>query len=155
MIVNTKLDTKLPQFGTPSDVCDFLRASVIDSLSPHKLGGPFFSSVPSGRVGREGDSDSFNYLFEHDEEFVVSCIENELNDRNSVSQRLRSIPLNRSKDKSTSILAAKTLLPRVGLSRLRGFLERRVDECYRRNSSQYVLLRCTRMSNGNQRAHMG
>ena len=139
VIVNTKLDTKLPQFGTPSDVCDFLRASVIDSLSPHKLGGPFFSSVPSGRVGRDGDNDeSFNYLFEHDDEFVAACYENELNDRNAVAQRLRSIPLSGSKDKNTGILAVKALLPRVGLSRLRGFLERRVDECYRRNVAKIV-----------------
>jgi hypothetical protein len=46
-----KFDTKIPQFGTPSDVEDFLRASILDRISPHKLGGPFFTSVPSGTSG--------------------------------------------------------------------------------------------------------
>ena len=35
---------------------------------------------------------------------------------------------------------SKALLPRVGISRLRGFLERRVDECYRRNVAKIVPL---------------
>ncbi len=138
VIVNTKLDTKLPQFGTPSDVCDFLKASVIDSLSPHKLGGPFFTSVPSGRVGRASDDSPDDFLFEHDDEFVSSCIENEENDRITVNQRMRNFSLKRGKDKESSISAVKALLPRVGLSRLRGFLERRVDECYRRNVAKIV-----------------
>ena len=34
----------------------------------------------------------------------------------------------------------KALLPKVGISRLRGFLERRVDECYRRNVAKIVPL---------------
>lgn len=139
VICNTKLDTKLPQFGTPSDVCDFLKASVIDSLSPHKLGGPFFSSVPSGRVGRSGDNEEFDdFLFEHDEEFVDACYENEKNDRINVSQKLKSTSLKRGKNAKASVSATKALLPRVGLSRLRGFLERRVDECYRRNVAKIV-----------------
>jgi hypothetical protein len=32
------------------------------------------------------------------------------------------------------------MLPKVGISRLRGFLERRVDECYRRNVAKIVPL---------------
>jgi hypothetical protein len=140
VIVNTKLDTKLPQFGTPSDVADFLQASVIDSLSPHKLGGPFFSSVPSGRVGRPSDDDNDvdDYLFDHDDDFVAACIENEENDRISVTQRLKSLSLRRGNEKNPSVSAVKSLTPRVGLSRLRGFLERRVDECYRRNVAKIV-----------------
>ena len=139
VICNTKLDTKLPQFGTPSDVCDFLRASVIDSLSPHKLGGPFFSSVPSGRVGRPDDDAGFeDCLFEHDEEFVAACVENEENDRITVTQRLKNIAVPRGNEKNPSTSAVKAMLPRVGLSRLRGFLERRVDECYRRNVAKIV-----------------
>eukprot|EP00979_Chaetoceros_neogracilis_P012523 scaffold3341_cov270-Chaetoceros_neogracile.AAC.21 len=140
VIINTKLDTKIPQFGTPSDVCDFLRAEVIDSLSPHKLGGPFFSSVPSGRVGRPEDikDGSFDdFLFQDDDDFVAACIDNEESDRAVVSQRLKHLKF-RTGDKQPPISAGKTMLPRVGLSRLRGFLERRVDECYRRNVAKIV-----------------
>lgn len=36
--------------------------------------------------------------------------------------------------------AAPTCLPRVGVSRLRRFLERRVEECYRRNVARIVPL---------------
>lgn len=140
VIINTKLDTKIPQFGTPADICDFLRADIIDSLSPHKLGGPFFSSVPSGRVGRPSDvkDGSFDdYLFEDDEEFVAACMECEESDRAIVTQRLKNLKF-RTGDKQPPIPAVKTMLPRVGLSRLRGFLERRVDECYRRNVAKIV-----------------
>lgn len=140
VIINTKFDTKIPQFGTPSDVLDFLRAEVIDALSPHKLGGPFFSSVPSGRVGRPedvGDGNFDDFLFGDDEDFVTACIEAEENDRNTIMQKLKNLKF-RTGDKQPPISAAKTMLPRVGLSRLRGFLERRVDECYRRNVAKIV-----------------
>ena len=140
VIINTKLDTKIPQFGTPADVGDFLRAEVIDQLSPQKLGGPFFSSVPSGRVGRpdDGRDGAFDdFLFGHDEDFVTACVENEENDRAIITDRLKNLKF-RNGDKQSAISASKTLLPRVGLSRLRGFLERRVDECYRRNVAKIV-----------------
>lgn len=124
MIVNTKLDTKVPQFGDPADVEEFLKAPIVSKLAPHKLGGPFFTSVPSGRVG-DGES----YLFRDDDEFVGACAENEETDREVVRSRLVSGPA-----------ITKALLPRVGISRLRGFLERRVDECYRRNVAKIVPL---------------
>jgi len=140
IIVNTKLDTKVPQFGTPSDVCDFLQADVMDQLSPYKLGGPFFTSVPSGRVGRRLDMSVFpdndDFLFHHDDDFVSACIENEESDRAIVTQRLKKYVMG--KDKDPKMWASQTLLPRVGLTRLRGFLERRVDECYRRNVAKIV-----------------
>jgi len=137
IIVNTKFDTKIPQFGTPSDVCDFLQADVIDKISPYKLGGPFFTSVPSGRVGRRLDSNSLSdnedYLFGHDDDFVNASIENEESDRAVVMQRLKSFV-----DRDKKEMANSNLLPRIGLTRLRGFLERRVDECYRRNVAKIV-----------------
>ena len=138
VIVNTKLDTKVPQFGTPSDVGDFLRADVIDSIAPHKLGGPFFTSVPSGRVGRPDDinMDFEDYVFDHDDEFVSACIDNEESDRQIVQQRLKRVVLKG--ENQPTISASKALLPRIGISRLRGFLERRVDECYRRNVAKIV-----------------
>jgi GTPase SAR1 family protein len=139
VIVNTKLDTKIPQYGTPTDVADFLKAEIIDQLSPHKLGGPFFTSVPSGRVGRPEDNklDYDDYIFSDDDEFVVACVENEESDRMVITDRLKKLVSNKN-SKNPTETPAKLLLPRVGISRLRGFLERRVDECYRRNVAKIV-----------------
>lgn len=56
VIVSTKLDTKIPQFARSSDVEVFLSppASTLDGFI---LGdSPFFTSVPSGRVGSGPDS---------------------------------------------------------------------------------------------------
>jgi len=132
VIVNTKLDTKLPQFGTPNDVADFVSASIVDRLSPHKLGGPFYTSVPSGRVRHQaaGKNSDDDYLFDDDEEFVAACAEKEDADRELVFGRIRR----------ASEADLKRTMPRVGISRLRGFLERRVDECYRRNVAKIVPL---------------
>lgn len=134
VIVNTKFDTKLPQFGTPSDVVDFLRASILDRISPHRLGGPYFTSVPSGRVGRQkspGDESNQDFLFDTDEDFVFSCGESESSDRAVVMQRLKRI------GKATDIVNAG-VINRIGLVKLRIFLEKRVDECYRRNVQKII-----------------
>lgn len=129
VIVNTKFDTKIPQFGTPSDIDDFVRAPILDQLSPHKLGGPFFTSVPSGRVGRAHDEGDF--LFGNDDEFVGACAEAEDNDQRIVHQRLKRI--GKAKD------AAQTgLSSRIGLSNLRDYLEKKVDETYRRNVQKII-----------------
>jgi len=141
VIVNTKLDTKIPQFGAPSDVHDFLRADIIDKISPHKLGGPFFTSVPSGRVGR--DDGTTEFLYDNDDDFVTACGENEDSDRAITWQRLKKatgINSARGSNRDMALGTAKALLPRVGISRLRGFLERRVDETYRRNVAKIVPL---------------
>lgn len=56
MVVSTKLDTKIPQFARASDVEVFLSppVSVLDGFM---LGdSPFFTSVPSGRVGTGHES---------------------------------------------------------------------------------------------------
>lgn len=135
VIVNTKLDTKLPQFGTPNDVAEFVSASIIDKLSPHKLGGPFYTSVPSGRVNRDVGNDD-DFLFDDDEEFVAACAEKEDADRELVWNRIKRWG-NKSGPEAKN---PKAMLPKVGISRLRGFLERRVDECYRRNVAKIVPL---------------
>ena len=56
VIVSTKLDTRIPQFARAADVELFLKP-------PHRLldgnilgDTPFFTSVPSGRVGGGRDS---------------------------------------------------------------------------------------------------
>jgi len=147
VIVNTKLDTKVPQFGSSADLMDYLRAQIVDKISPHKLGGAFFSSVPSGRVGRSvHDDPEGSFTFHNDDDFVASCADNEDSDRAIIAQRFKSMrpPVGKDgkplKGHPSPMAAARTLLPKVGLSRLRGFLERRVDECYRRNVAKIVPL---------------
>lgn len=136
VIVNTKLDTKLPQFGTPNDVAEFVSASIVDRLSPHKLGGPFYTSVPSGRVKRMDSGNDDDFLFDDDEEFVAACAEKEDADRELVWNRIKRWGSKSGPDAKNP----KAMLPKVGISRLRGFLERRVDECYRRNVAKIVPL---------------
>lgn len=68
MIVSTKLDTKIPQFARSSDVEVFLSPPTC-MLDGCILGdSPFFTSVPSGRVGVGHDSvyrsnDEFKQVF--------------------------------------------------------------------------------------------
>jgi GTPase SAR1 family protein len=133
VIVNTKFDTKIPQFGNPSDVEDFLRASILDRLSPHKLGGPFFTSVPSGRVGRHATESkiSGDYSYDTDQDFVDSCGDAENADKAVVIQRLKRIG-------KAGEVANAGLISRIGLNNLRSFLEKRVDECYRRNVQKII-----------------
>lgn len=137
VIVNTKFDTKVPQFSSPSDVEDFLKASILDRIYPHKLGGPFFTSVPSGRVGRTNgphseDEDDFDRVFNTDDDFVASCSDSENADRAVVLQRLKRIGI------VGEAATVSGLTNRIGLSKLRSFLEQRVDECYRRNVRKII-----------------
>jgi hypothetical protein len=56
VLVSTKLDTRIPQFARPDDVELFLRPQ-IRLLNGNALGAfPFFTSVPSGRVGSSLES---------------------------------------------------------------------------------------------------
>jgi len=122
VIVNTKLDTKIPQFGEPSDMEEFLKAPIISRLAPHKLGGPFFTSVPSGRVGKGED-----HVFRTDDEFVKEVKSKEKSDRLYCQKTLKATPR-----------LERALLPRIGCMRLKGFLERRVHEFYKRNMSKII-----------------
>ncbi|KAG2433018.1 hypothetical protein HXX76_008745 [Chlamydomonas incerta] len=54
VLVSTKFDTRIPQFARAADCEMFLRPSALDGMG--MLGdGPFFTSVPSGRVGSGAD----------------------------------------------------------------------------------------------------
>ena len=136
VIVNTKFDTKVPQFSSPSDVEDFLKAPILDRIYPHKLGGPYFTSVPSGRVGRTGDpeddEDGYSQAYNNDDDFVAGCTDSENADRAVVLQRLKKIGIVGEASSSSG------LSNRIGLSKLRTFLEQRVDECYRRNVRKII-----------------
>ena len=133
VLVNTKFDTKIPQFGTPRDVEDFLRADIVKQISPHNLGGPFFTSVPSGRVGA-----GQIYLYGSNDEFVQACHANEDSDLAVITQRLKL---------ALGDHDIQPLLPKIGLSNLRHFLERKVDECYRRNVAKILPLLRTEHQN--------
>lgn len=120
VLVSTKLDTKVPQFSEAEDLEDYLRAPLIHQLFSQMLGGPFFTSVPSGRVGQSKD-------FESNEDFVDSIRRAERNDRGAVLAKMGPV-------------SARASLQCVGVSRLRTFLEARVEDCYRRNVAKIVPL---------------
>ena len=133
VIVNTKFDTKLPQFGSPSDVEDFIRAGILDRISPHKLGGPFFTSVPSGRVGRLHNPlmDNGDFMYNSDEAFVKACKDGETEDRKAVLARLKRL-------KWSNEVNNSAVTQKIGLGKLRRFLEQQVDEAYRKNVNKII-----------------
>eukprot|EP01038_Epipyxis_sp_PR26KG_P006500 gene6500-8935_t len=122
VLVTTKLDTKLPQFSEAEDLEDFLRASLVKDLYSQMLGGPFYTSVPSGRVGLSKALDST-------EAFVHSLLLAEKSDRTHILSKIGT-----GKVRQTAIMNS------VGVSRLRAFLEKRVEDTYRRNVAKIVPL---------------
>lgn len=147
----------MPQFGTGEDLEDFLRAPLIQKLYPQLLGGPFYTSVPCGRVGMGKDS-----AFISNEVFVEAVKKVEKYDHARIEARLGSvgaapllqrvgkyvdvymtiIPIKR--EEETNIYSyfppSLSYTPITGVSRLRRFLEKRVEECYRRNVAKIVPL---------------
>ncbi|KAK3268569.1 hypothetical protein CYMTET_22934 [Cymbomonas tetramitiformis] len=120
VIVSTKLDTRIPQFSRGEDIERFLRppARLLDS---NILGSsPFFTSVPSGRVGNARDA-----VFRSDDHFRSAVWEREDND----VAELEKI-LNRSLDNVER--------QRVGVSQLRRFLEKLLRRRYLENVPSIV-----------------
>ncbi|KAL5704505.1 ARP2/3 actin-organizing complex subunit Arc5 [Ranunculus cassubicifolius] len=112
VIVSTKLDTKIPQFARSSDVEVFLRppASTLDGCM---LGdSPFFTSVPSGRVGSGRES-----VYRSNDEFKQAISSREVEDIASLEEKL-----NRTLSKEER--------SRIGLSSLRLFLEELLQKRY-------------------------
>jgi hypothetical protein len=120
VLVTTKLDTKIPQFSEADDLEDFLQAPLVHSLFSQIMGGPFFTSVPSGRVGPSKE-------FETNEAFVEAVKETERSDRALSVAKLGTA-------------RARPALRNVGVSQLRTFLEGRIEESYRRNVAKIVPL---------------
>ncbi|KAL9260648.1 Dynamin-like protein [Drosera capensis] len=115
IIVSTKLDTKIPQFSCASDVEVFLSPpeSMLDGFI---LGdSPFFTSVPSGRVGSGHGS-----VFRSNAEFKQAVSLREVEDIASLEEKLCR-PLS---DKERS---------RIGISSLRHFLEELLRKRYMDN----------------------
>ena len=83
VIVSTKLDTRIPQFGRGADVELFLRppSKLLESTI---LGGsPFYTSVPSGRVGISRDA-----VFRSNDHFREAVASREANDVHQLEKKL-------------------------------------------------------------------
>lgn len=120
VIVNTKLDTKMVQYSEGADLEDFLQAPLIHALFSQIMGGPFFTSVPSGRVGSAKE-------YDNNDAFVQALKQAEKNDRAIAVSKMGAAK-------------ARESLRNVGVSRLRTFLESRVEDSYRRNVAKIVPL---------------
>ena len=115
VVVSTKLDTRIPQFARPHDVEMFLRPPT-RLLEPTMLGGsPFFSSVPSGRVGNSRDA-----IFRSNEHFRGAVAEREALDVAELEARLGR-------------RLEKAERARIGVGQLRRFLEHLLQRRYLEN----------------------
>lgn len=113
VIVSTKFDTRIPQFARAADVELFMHPPR-HLLESHLVlgGGPFFTSIPSGRVGLSRDS-----MFRSNDHFREAVVQREQMDIVELERRLdrRLDPQERT---------------RTGLSQLRHFLERLLQQRY-------------------------
>ncbi|KAK9918350.1 hypothetical protein WJX75_003404 [Coccomyxa subellipsoidea] len=122
VVVSTKLDTRLPQFARGHDVELFLRPPG-RLLEPGMLGGcPFFTSVPSGRVGNAKDA-----IFRSNEHFREAVGERENLDVQELEHRL-----------DRRLEGAERA--RIGVTQLRRFLEQLLQRRYLENVPSIVPL---------------
>ncbi|CAI9786205.1 unnamed protein product [Fraxinus pennsylvanica] len=112
VVVSTKLDTKIPQFARASDVDVFLSPPAC-TLDGFMLGGsPFFTSVPSGRVGTGHES-----VYRSNDDFKQAIYLREMEDVTALEEKLgRSLS---TQERS-----------RIGVSSLRLFLEELLQKRY-------------------------
>jgi len=123
VIVSTKLDTRIPQFARGADVELFLHppARLLESTI---LGGsPFYTSVPSGRVGISKDA-----VFRSNDHFREAVASREASD---VAQLEKKVGRK---------LDAGSERSRVGVSQLRRFLEQLLQQKYFENVPSIVPL---------------
>uniref|UniRef100_A0ACD5Y585 Uncharacterized protein n=1 Tax=Avena sativa TaxID=4498 RepID=A0ACD5Y585_AVESA len=112
VLVSTKLDTKIPQFARASDVEVFLHPPTC-VLDGSLLGdSPFFTSVPSGRVGSCHEA-----VFRSNEDFKKAISLRELDDVTSLEDKLGRSLTREEKN-------------RIGVSNLRLFLEELLQNRY-------------------------
>lgn len=122
VVVSTKLDTRLPQFARGQDVDMFLHPAG-RLLEPGMLGGcPFYTSVPSGRVGNAKDA-----IFRSNEHFREAVTERENQDVIELEHRL---------DRRLE----KAERSRIGVTQLRRFLEQLLQRRYLENVPAIVPL---------------
>ncbi|CAK9140463.1 unnamed protein product [Ilex paraguariensis] len=112
VVVSTKFDTKIPQFARASDVEVFLSPPAY-TLDGFMLGdSPFFTSVPSGRVGSGHES-----VYRSNDEFKHAISLREMEDVASLEEKLGR-------------LLSKQEQSRIGVSSLRLFLEDLLQKRY-------------------------
>ncbi|GJP38894.1 hypothetical protein CLOM_g7027 [Closterium sp. NIES-68] len=112
ILVSTKLDTRIPQFSRAADVEMFLNPPLPDISASRLATRPFFTSVPSGRVGTGSDA-----VFMTDDDFRDAVARREMSDIAALEDKMGR-PL--SDDERA----------RVGVSRLRLFLEQMLQQRY-------------------------
>ncbi|CAI5508276.1 unnamed protein product [Closterium sp. Naga37s-1] len=112
ILVSTKLDTRIPQFSRAADVEMFLNPPLPDISASRLATRPFFTSVPSGRVGSGSDA-----VFMTDDDFRDAVARREMSDLAALEDKMGR-PL--SDDERA----------RVGVSRLRLFLEQMLQQRY-------------------------
>ncbi|KAG0561482.1 hypothetical protein KC19_9G067700 [Ceratodon purpureus] len=112
VVVSTKLDTRIPQFACRADVELFLRPSQRLLEGNILSGSPFFTSVPSGRVGVTRDS-----VHRSNDHFREAIALREAQDIALLEEKL---------DRQLT----KEELAHVGVSRLRLFLEQLLQRQY-------------------------
>ncbi|CAK7353712.1 unnamed protein product [Dovyalis caffra] len=112
VVVSTKLDTRIPQFARSSDVEVFLSPPAY-TLDGFILGdSPFFTSVPSGRVGSGHDT-----VYSSNDEFKQAISLREMEDVVSLEEKL---------GRPLSVRERN----RIGVSKLRSFLEEMLQKRY-------------------------
>ncbi|KAG2491621.1 hypothetical protein HYH03_009992 [Edaphochlamys debaryana] len=111
VLVSTKFDTRIPQFARGSDCEMFLRPSTLEGLG--MLGeGPFFTSVPSGRVGSGPDC-----VFPSHDAFRERLAEREATDGADLETKLNRKLSRQERD-------------HIGVSALRRYLEQLLQRRY-------------------------
>eukprot|EP00967_Tisochrysis_lutea_P108835 scaffold168832_cov19-Tisochrysis_lutea.AAC.1 len=118
VVVSTKLDTKFAQLSTASELRSFLAAEPLRRAHPALLGGPFFTSVPVGRVGGTA-----LHGFATDAEYQLALAQLERADLQYLWHAL-SDGADGGRDAAARACAG------VGVSRLRSFLEDLLRERY-------------------------
>lgn len=151
IVVNTKLDTKLVQFAQRKDVANFLRAKPLVRLHPHLLAGPFFTSVPAGRVGQ---SPTVPNLPTKRSTFFWDSDDDDTDDDFAAydSDAAFRAAVDRAASADASLVASRIgaeaygdVALKLGVASLRTFLEARVERTYRVNVARVLpLLRAER-----------
>mmetsp|Transcript_6500 Transcript_6500/g.16496 ORF Transcript_6500/g.16496 Transcript_6500/m.16496 type:complete len:950 (-) Transcript_6500:84-2933(-) len=146
VVVNTKLDTKLVQFSGARDIMRFLRAGVLGDLHPRLLAGPFFTSVPCGRVASpiSSQGDVYDRKDDDDAWFAGAPADDGVAYRQDAEFRAA---VARAARADASLVRAKlghqgfgTVQDRLGVHALRRFLEKHVERQYRANVARVVPL---------------
>lgn len=146
VVVNTKLDTKLVQFSGARDIMRFLRAGLLNDLHPRLLAGPFFTSVPCGRVASPigGGGESYERRDDDEEWFSGAPADDGVAYRQDAEFRAA---VARAARADGSLVRAKlghqgfgSVSDRLGVHALRRFLEKHVERQYRANVARVVPL---------------